>query len=497
MKRIVMALLACACGSALWADSSENIGLTASGATVHRMENGCWKVVCPPGSGQADLMFTGIACGVDAEALTFDFYADDLSRFSGFIQRVFDAERKGFHRFSVSPVHQRKWSELRLVKAKGTPARGGCADWSNLGGVKFTILVAAPEGGVCFLSAPRLVGTPRLLPAPSGERRLGWCTPMALGGRRNWDETAAFLKKHGFTDMIVLSARGSCAYFASKNLPQPDGWDGNYDNVRLGLAAARRHGLLFHAWKTCWQVRGDTPKTLKAQLAAEGRFQISADGKADTGWLCPSDPRNRLWEIGVMKEFVDQGADAIHFDYMRYDGTGHCFCAHCLNGFSDQVGRPVTATDVRADAALQARWNAYRAELLSSVVRECADYAHAKGRKVSAAVRRDPPKDFEIAGQDWVRWCREGWLDVVCPMDYYYSPDIYRGFLERQRECLSGTKTEFCPGLGVSYNGCPEMPVENLIEELNVLREMGFCGFTAFSIDSHAEKVFPVLFGGR
>ena len=495
MKTFVAVLLTFACG-ALLANPPESVQLAVSGATAERMENGCWKVTCPPGSEQVNLMFTGLCGGADVEALAFDFYAEDLSRFSGFMQRVFDADMKGFLRFSASPFHRREWSVLRVEKAKGTSACGGCADWARLGGVKFTVEVVSPEGGVFFLGAPRPIRPPRLAPGRPGERRLGWCTAMALGGRRNWDETAAFLKRHGFTDMVVLASRGACAYFASRNLPQPDGWDVGYDNVKQGLSAARRHGLLFHAWKTCWQVRVDTPKSFKARLAAENRYQVAADGKVDTGWLCPSDPQNRALEIAVMKEFVDLGADAIHFDYMRYAGTDHCFCARCLKGFSEREGRAIAnAAAVRADAALLKRWNAYRAELLSSVVRECADYAHANGRKVSAAVRRDPPRDLKVAAQDWVRWCREGWLDVVCPMDYYWSPDVYRGFLERQRDCLKGTKTEFCPGLGVSYNGCPAMPVPNLIEELNILREMGFGGFTVFSIDSHAEKVFPSLFG--
>ena len=81
-------------------------------------------------------------------------------------------------------------------------------------------------------------------------------------------------------------------------------------------------------------------------------------------------------------------------------------------------------------------------------------------------------------------------------MDYYWSPDVYRGFVLRQREWLKGTKPKFYPGIGIGYNGCPTgMPVENVVEELNFLREIEVDGFAVFWTGEFAEKTLPLVLG--
>lgn len=470
-------------------------GPRVTGGTACPMENGCWKIVCEPGARQLNVMFGPLAFGQCAEAVVLDFYSADIAHFSGFFQRVFDEKQSGFERFQLSPMKSCEWTQLTLKRGMGTSVHGGIADWSRLGGVKFTVEIAAPEAcAVVYLGRPRAVVKPHLRPARAGERRLGWVTAHAMGDD-DWEAAAAFLAKYGFTDMVALAARGTCAYYESAILPRAAGWPIGKDVAREAVSACRRHGLKCHLWKTSWQAR-DTPADFLVQLEAEGRFQVTDEGKVDRGWTCPSDPRNRAIEFDIMKEFVELGAEAVHFDYNRYAGETHCFCSRCLKAFSAKVGRSVTTAEIRNDNVLSKAWADWRAELISSLVRDVAEYAHARTPRVevSGALYRNPPLDYVPHAQDWPRWCREGWLDLACPMDYYWSPEVYRGFLLRQKREIQGTRTLFCPGIGLSCNAWARMPEENFLWELDCVRELGCDGFTVFSIGDVAKDYFPHAF---
>ena len=71
--------------------------------------------------------------------------------------------------------------------------------------------------------------------------------------------------------------------------------------------------------------------------------------------------------------------------------------------------------------------------------------------EISAAVFRDPLRDPYVVGQDWVRWCGEGWFDFVCPMDYMTSPKRYAARIAMQNAALkkAGSKAKFYPGMAI------------------------------------------------
>ena len=497
MKMKMSVAVACCAAAGIVLAAANAPQIQVNGGRAERTEAGCWKITCPPGVKQVNVLFPAPASDDAASAMIIDFYSPDLTRFQGFVQRIIAAKGDGFLRYSVSPLHSGEWIALRLDRSQGKPVNGGVPDWGRLGTVKFTIDVQNQEGGVVFLGDPRVERKVAVSPAKPGERRLGWCTEKALSNRMNWDETAAFMKKYGFTDMIVLVSRAAASFYDSKVMTKAVKWPDDFDNLRDGLAAARKYGLKYHAWRTNWQVRNETPRALVKQFESEGRFQMTASGDIDKGWLCPSDPRNRKLEFDGYRELVDSGVDGIHFDYIRYKMEDYCFCPRCLEQFSKEIGESFTSAEaIRANPAVLEKWSAFRAGLISSVVSNVAQYARANGKEVSAALQRDAPTDYVRKGQDWLRWCREGWLDFVCPMDYYWSPDVYRGFVLRQREWLKGARTKFYPGIGIAYNGCPTgMPVENVVEELNFLREIEVDGFAVFWTGEFAEKILPRVLG--
>ena len=468
-----------------------------SGGEASRMENGCWKIVCTPGARQVNVRFLSPDSNVDAEGVVIDFYSDDVSHFHDFYQRIFESDHTKYARYRIQPLRSGEWTPMRLERGGGTLVGGGITNWGDLGEVKFTVDIVDPEGGTFYLGRPRVVACPRLRTGSATERRVAWVTVHALGDD-DWESAAAFLAKYKFTDMVAQVARSGCAYYESQYLPRAKGFPVKKDVAHEALSACRRHGLKCHFWKTVWQVRNDTPTDFLQQLESENRFQVSDAGQVNKGWLCPSDPRNRAAEIDVMTEFMELGADAVHLDYIRYVGEKHCFCDRCLAAFSARIGRSVSsAAEIRGDMILKTRWMDWRAGMISDLVRDVASLAHARQPRVevSAAVFGKPDQDYASHAQDWPRWCREGWLDMVCTMDYFWSPGIHRGFVEREKKLVEGTRTLLCPGIAVTCASWPLIPADNLIEELSSIRELRCDGFSVFGIGKAAEEVFPRVFG--
>ena len=344
----------------------------------------------------------------------------------------------------------------------------------------------------------RMLAATRAMPSRAGERRLIWChSAWGLGGTNDWDSTCRFLKRNGFTDLIVNLAWGGYAYYPSKVLPQAEAARG--DALELCRAACRKYGIKMHVWKVCWKMgRAVSPEFLQAAKAA-GRVQVARDNSFDDLWNCPSDPYNQMLEIDAMTELaLEKKVDGIHFDYIRYPGSACCFCAGCRKRFEARIGHSVSKwpKDV-VNGALAEDWAAFRRENITRVVRMVHERVRAakSNVEISAAVFRDPVRDPYVVGQEWVRWCGEGWLDFVCPMDYMKNPKRYADRIAMQNAALkqAGSRAKFYPGMAImcSHFGQALTPLV-IAQEIAAVRAEGLEGFTLFSIRG-AEKLLPVL----
>ena len=348
----------------------------------------------------------------------------------------------------------------------------------------------------------RVAAATRAMPSRAGERRLIWChSAWGLGGTNDWDSTCRFLNRNGFTDLVVNLAWGGYVYYPSKVLPQAEPTRG--DALEQCRAACRKYGIKMHVWKVCWKMgRAVSPEFVQAAKEA-GRVQRARDGSFDDLWNCPSDPHNQQLEIDAMTELaLEKKVDGIHFDYIRYPGSSCCFCDGCRTRFEARLGRPVAnwPKDV-VSGPLAEDWAAFRRDNITHVVRTVHERVRAAKSKVeiSAAVFRDPLRDPYVVGQDWVRWCGEGWLDFVCPMDYMTSPKRYAERIARQNAALkkAGSKAKFYPGMAImcSHFKQPLTPLV-IAQEVAAVRAEGLEGFTLFSLSRNAEKVLPVLRDG-
>jgi uncharacterized lipoprotein YddW (UPF0748 family) len=206
------------------------------------------------------------------------------------------------------------------------------------------------------------------------------------------------------------------------------------------------------------------------RMAAEGRTQVRIDGK--DGWLCPSDPRNIKYEIDAMVELAHKGVDGIHFDFIRYPTDKGCYCDMCRERFERAVGRKAAQwpDDVRKGGAMIDEWHSWR-----------------------VAVFQNPETTPAMLGQDWLDWCRKGYLDFVCPMNYVDSAALQRAATALQLRAVSGLPVKVYPGIGLSVfrkDGCD---ARRLSEQIAVVRACGAPGFTVFNFDGRAEAALPLI----
>ena len=333
-------------------------------------------------------------------------------------------------------------------------------------------------------------------PSKTGEHRAFWChSARGLGSNLNWDSSIKFLKGTGFNAILANLCWGGVAFYDSKVLPVSSDVVARGDALRACLAACRKYGVKCHVWKVCWNMDSPTPKAFIDRMVATNRVQVGFNGVVKDRWLCPSHPDNQQLEIDAMCELARKGVDGVHFDYIRYPDVNHCFCAGCRTRFEAFAGVTLTnwPAQVRADEALKFKWAEFRASNVTKVVRTVAERVRAEspGVQISAAVYRTPSTDADTLGQDWPRWCREGWLDFVCPMDYETSTAMFKSQVRVQQEAVGSAK--LYPGIGLAGWPNDGEDAVRLAKQIQAVRDLGLDGFTVFNFNRRAEAVLPLM----
>ena len=328
-----------------------------------------------------------------------------------------------------------------------------------------------------------------------GEQRGFWChSAFGLPGN-NWDESIKFLADNGFNTILPNMLWGGMAYYKSDVLPTYANYAKQGDQVRQCLDACRKYNVKCHVWKVNWNMGSHLDKAFVEKMKAEKRTQVLFNGERKDTWLCPSNPLNRRQEADAMLELVRNypDLDGIHFDYIRYPDSSSCFCDGCRARFEERIGRKVEnwPADTRT-APLKDEWLQFRRDNITALVKLVHDEAKALRPtiQISAALFGNWMSDRDGVGQDWELWCRNGWLDFACPMDYVDSAVAFKGKVKRQIAWAHDVK--LCPGIGLSCWTKPQDPL-NMIEQIQAVRDLGLKGYTVFNFDNYARAVLPSL----
>lgn len=328
-----------------------------------------------------------------------------------------------------------------------------------------------------------------------GEWRGVWChTPYGCDAEHDWEVSTRLMKENGYTDLIANLCWGGMAFYRSDVLPVSPEVEVNGDALDLCLAACRRNGIRLHVWKVCWRMNSKVSAKYRADMRAAGRTQVHFNGKDNKDWLCPSNPENQREEVETMLELARRGVDGVHFDYIRYPNADGCFCPGCRKRFEEKYGVNVEKwpAAIRKDADLAAKWHDFRCDNISKVVKEVAERLHGHSKvQISAAVFNMVDSCHNTVGQDWATWCRNGWLDFVCPMDYTKSADLFDGIVRHQMEVTGQVKVY--PGIGLSCWPDDGENLRRLGEHIEIVRKLGLSGFTVFALGSRSLAAFPAF----
>lgn len=330
-----------------------------------------------------------------------------------------------------------------------------------------------------------------------GEFRAFWCHSASGVRGMDWDAAIRRLSENGFTAILPNMLWGGVAFYDSRVLPVHADVATKGDQIADCLAACKKYGVQIHVWKVNWNTGHQAPPEFVEKMRAEGRCQSDATGKSEP-WLCPSHPANQKLEIDSMIEVAKKyDVDGLHFDYIRYPGGNHCFCAGCRTRFETSIGAQLATwpADVQREGPHNKTWLEWRRSNITTVVKAVSEGARAirPGIRISAAVFRNWPSDRDSVGQDWKVWCDLGYLDFVCPMDYTPSDAAFKGMVQRQLGWAG--KVPCYPGIGVSTWANPD-PIRT-IAQIEIARDLGCRGFTIFNYSvPEANELVPLLGAG-
>ena len=446
----------------------------------------------------------------DADGLAFDVVVEDLSQFSEFT--CYLKSGNGWYNLRFAPEHEGV-SERVFLRKKGAGKEDSPVGWDSISMIRISGWRSGTKDTTVRISGFAKVSeaeiaeaekgldrTPRPCPMPDdGEFRAFWChSAKGLGEGYDWDSSIRYLKRHGYNAIIANLSWPCVAFYRSKVLPESKTLASGGDRLEQCLKACRKYGVQCHVWKVCWNMGWAEDCTkFAAEMKAAGRTQVRTDSQDGAKWLCPSHPLNRRMEIDAMVELAGKGVDGIHFDYIRYPGDNACYCDGCRARFEKKFGRPVSRwpKDLKEDAETAKAWRRFRVENITAVVKAVSERVRREHPKtaISAAVFQNPESTPETLAQDWLTWCKRGYLDFVCPMNYVDSAALQKASARMQLAAVRGTGVRVYPGIGLSVfrkDGCD---ARRLSEQIAVLRELGVPGFTVFNFDKRAQGALPAI----
>ncbi|MFW5867748.1 MAG: LamG-like jellyroll fold domain-containing protein [Armatimonadota bacterium] len=351
------------------------------------------------------------------------------------------------------------------------------------GPMTFTAQVSYEQAGETVVARREFpVSVEQMVPPPAEEFRGAWTHSHRI---EDPEDIFSRMAAGGLNAAVMRVRRGETAYYNSALGPISQIPFENEDLIEECVAACERHGIDLHCYVNNFPV-GSPDSDYAQQLREDGRWQKNARGD-DIDWLCPSSEENLQLVEDAMVELVrDYDIAGVQYDFIRYAGADKCFCDRCRAAFEERIGRAVEnwPDDCLPEGALHEEWIDQRADLITNAVRRTSAAIRAEDPDaiISAAVFAMPPEEAKMgAGQEWDLWCREGLLDVLCPMSYHADNTAYEEVVSVILDAV-GDYLPVYAGIGLRSGRQQMQYPEQLAAKLNIARRLGADGFNMFCI---------------
>ncbi len=358
--------------------------------------------------------------------------------------------------------------------------------------VGFALLVCASRPGA------RAAATPH---APAEEMRGIWVVCYSLNSPQAVRNVVREAKLHRFNTLFVQVRSRGDAWYDSELEPRARGLSGaraGFDPLRSVVEEGHKSGLKVHAWLNTfltWTGKRmpfarDHILNAHPDWIARDRdnyFQMVETSNVEGTFVQPSNPEVQAHLYRVFMDVATRyDVDGIHFDFVRYAGSGYDFAAGTLQRFArymepkmSEAGRAAVEKDGSRLAYVHMfsdEWNEWRRGQVTNLVGRISEGIHQKKPwvQVSAAVFADARDARTERGQDWPAWLHEGYLDAICPMTYSTNTEVVARQVANAVR-IAGEKHVYA-GLG-SWR----LSAQDTAQKINRARSAGAKGVNIFS----------------
>lgn len=336
--------------------------------------------------------------------------------------------------------------------------------------------------------------------APSGvEIRGAWVTRWAFKSPEDIAHTFDELRSAGI-NTVFFQVRGACTVLYRSEIEPWSGVltgklgeDPGWDPLEIAVLEAHKRGLSLHAWINvfpAWPV-SDSPRgpieTVPRHVMLEHPEWLAVDKRGDSMpleksearhsyvFLSPTVPDVRSHTLRVVKEIVSNyEVDGLHLDYVRFPDSTYSYdevsksayrsyAPYAPHGMTYALWRTMNLTELVGD--------------IKTAVGEARPHA-----LVSATMRRDAIEAIEYFLQDGLDWVRRGHVDLLIPMIYTTSMDLYEKSV-REYSLLVG-EDKVIAGIGAYMESFDEMTFTGQVQ---IARSYGLKGISVFNSDYAAK----------
>ena len=342
-----------------------------------------------------------------------------------------------------------------------------------------------------------------------GNQTIGvWHRPNSSGRERNLEELCAVIdefKASGVNIVFLETFYHGKTVLKTDKVPYSskikDFSYGDYsDYLTAFVTEADKRGIDVFAWVQDFYVGVDDEAVLVQShpdwmlINQSGELRHTTEGHGFGGYLF-LDPANK--EVrDFLADFYDEllsrlpQIKGLNLDYIRYPVSEYCeatdtgYTEITMKDFAEKCGISLNSENMRedlvaklADENLYEKWVSYRADFITSFVKQVHDMLRDKypGKLISTAVFPEIEQTYYKKKQNIREWMDNKYIDVVTPMVHFYdATEVYNAVKNLKSICGDA---HCYTGLYTTYHN---QTVEELAEHIAVSDKAGAEGFVLF-----------------
>lgn len=335
-------------------------------------------------------------------------------------------------------------------------------------------------------------------PQPVAEMRgLRLLLPRGGASRAHIDQLTGRAQDAGINTLIVRVYRRGTTLWPSEaapswRLPRVRHWLGRRDVLAELARSCVRRNLALCAWVDLLPAldlsrERSSPLTKRHWAWRMRRFSGEPYPMVPENsqvFLCPARLEVRQFLGDICTELADRyGVEALWLEGLRYPvganrpDTSFCFCPVCVNRVKAELGIDLESTPLDDESESYQAWTSWREDQLRRLL-ECLLARVRKVRSGLLMMSGVPAGWNEVATKrtglcDWVRWVREGLLELASPM-WFGAPGAIT--LDERLQMLQGDIEATTPFGRVA----PLLPLQCLRERdtrlLETIRQLPMSG---------------------